>query len=93
MKVTKTIADIPRELERGWWVVWRHELADRNNITPEEWRTRLRVACEDAGVDCVIQILPKQDLTVVWNRAKEPPFEEVQESIERVLNLRWREVN
>jgi hypothetical protein len=92
MKVTRTIAGIPPELERGWWVVWRHELAERDNITPQEWRARLRVACEDAGIECVIHIIPKHDLTVVWNKAIEPPFDQVQDSIDRVLNLRWREI-
>jgi hypothetical protein len=93
MKVTKSAADIPNELKLGRWVVWSHAWAERGGITPDEWRARVQAACEEQGVTCVIKVLPRPDITVVWNAAKTPPFEEVQQSIDQVLNMQWRQVD
>lgn len=89
MKKAERASEIPGVLRNGGWAVFAHEWADRDGITPDEWRDRVQAVCEDKNVPYTHLIILRVDITVVWNPKQEPDFEEIRESIEQVLRERW----
>ncbi|SEF28672.1 hypothetical protein SAMN05421837_104266 [Amycolatopsis pretoriensis] len=50
----------------------------------------MEAASEAAGVDVEFVVIPRRSLTVVFNRAAPPTFEQVRASIEVIeANRRW----
>ena len=89
MKMTGSASDIPGDLLGGRWAVWAHEWADDAKLTPDEWRDRVRAACEEKSIDCEMVVIDRLDLTIVFNKAEQPTFDQVQESIREVVRNRW----
>ncbi|MEU0789408.1 hypothetical protein ABZ342_05030 [Amycolatopsis sp. NPDC005961] len=77
-----TAQDVVGTLLRGNWAIFAHEWADPDGIDPKHWRDVVEAASEAAGVDVEFVVIPRRSLTVVFNRAAPPTFEQVRASIE-----------
>jgi len=84
----RTAQDVVGTLQRGNWAVFPHEWADDDGIDPQHWRDVVEAAAEEAGVDCELVVIPRRSLTVVYNRASPPTFEQVRLSIEVIEHYR-----
>ncbi len=76
---------IPGLLLMGKWVVWAHEWADKDGITPDEWRARVGAAIEECGIAYEMIVLPSPGLTLIWNRNNAPTTAQKDNSIRLVL--------
>ena len=85
-----TAQDVVGTLLRGNWAIFAHEWADPDGIDPEHWRDVVEAAAEAAGVDIEFVVIPRRSLTVVFNRAAPPTFEQVRASIEVIERSRDR---
>ena len=85
-----TAQDVVGTLLRGNWAVFAHEWADPAGIDPQHWRDVVEAAATEAGIDVEFVVIPRRALTVVFNRAAPPPFEQVRASIEVVEAHRRR---
>lgn len=83
-----TAQDVVGTLLRGHWAIFAHEWADADGIDPQHWRDVVEAAAEAAGVDCEFVVIPRRSLTLVYNRAAPPTFEQVRSSIEVVERYR-----
>lgn len=83
-----TAQDVVGTLINGNWAIFAHEWADRDGIDPQHWRDIVEAAAEAAGVDCEFVVIPRRSLTVVFNRALPPTFEQVRLSIEVIERYR-----
>lgn len=82
--------ELAQKLALGRWLVLRHEhLGDVCDLGT--WIEALRLACADLDVIEQALIIPRKDLTVVFNAENAPRFEQVQASIERAELDRWLE--
>ncbi|HKN52242.1 MAG TPA: hypothetical protein VJX66_07070 [Amycolatopsis sp.] len=45
--------------------------------------------CDDEGMPVVFITIPRHDLTVVVNPARQPSFEQVRASVDAMLHHRW----
>ncbi|RSD19849.1 hypothetical protein [Amycolatopsis eburnea] len=75
-----TAQDVVDTLRRGNWAILAHEWA--GEIDPEHWQDVVEAAAEAAGVDVEFVVIPRRSLTVVFNRAAPPTFEQVRASID-----------
>jgi len=85
-----TAQDVVGTLLEGSWAIFAHEWADPDGIDPEHWRDVVEAAAEAAGVDVEFVVIPRRSLTVVFNRAAPPTFEQVRASIEVIERARGR---
>ncbi|MGW4488888.1 hypothetical protein ACWEOE_34255 [Amycolatopsis sp. NPDC004368] len=82
--------EIVGKLQLGEWMIFPHEWAYHGLIDPEAWRQIVQAACDEDGVPVTFVVLPKQDLTVLFNPAMTPTFDELQASIDAMLHYRWK---
>jgi hypothetical protein len=84
----ETAQDVVATLLRGKWAIFAHEWADDDGIDPQHWCDVVEAAADAAGVDCEFVVIPRRSLTVVFNRAAPPTFEQVRLSIEVIEHYR-----
>ena len=83
-----TARDAVAKLLLGEWLVFDHQWG-RTGPDPVMWQEIVAVACEQQNVPVAFITIPRHDLTVVVNPAKQPSFEQVRESIDAVLHHRF----
>ncbi|MFE0020492.1 hypothetical protein [Amycolatopsis sp. NPDC059021] len=83
-----TAKDVVDTLRHGRWAIFCHEWAD-DRIDPPRWREIVDAAATEAGIDAEFVVIEKRSLTVVFNRAAAPSFEQVRDSVEVIERYRW----
>ncbi|MFJ1766148.1 hypothetical protein ACIOD2_37865 [Amycolatopsis sp. NPDC088138] len=83
-----TAQDVVGTLLRGNWAIYAHEWGDQDGVDPQHWRDVVEAAAEAAGVDVEFVVVPRRSLTVVFNRAVPPTFDQVHASIEVIGRYR-----
>ncbi len=85
-----SLDELAQKLDGGGWIVFRSEhLGDVCDLGT--WIEALRAACAELDVVEQVLLIPRKDVTVVFNVENVPPFEQIQASIERALLDRWLE--
>src|SRR5437763_4043987 len=65
----------------GKWVVWAHTWADKDGITPDEWRARVGAAIEECGINYEMVVHADIGITLIWNKLLPPTVAQKTNSI------------
>lgn len=83
-----TAHDVVGKLLLGNWVIFDHQWGN-SGPDPAMWREIVQAACEQEDVPVAFITIPRHDLTIVVNPARQPAFDEVREAIDAMLYHRW----
>ncbi|WP_205661029.1 hypothetical protein [Amycolatopsis vastitatis] len=83
-----TAHEVVGKLLLGNWVIFDHQWG-RSGPDPAMWREIVQAACEQENVPVAFITIPRHDLTVVVNPARQPSFDQVCEAINAILHHRW----
>ena len=83
-----TAREVVGKLLCGQWLIFDHQWG-RTGPDPALWAEIVAEVCDQANVPVAFITIPRHDLTVVVNPAKQPSFEQVRESITAMLQHRF----
>lgn len=86
--VTGTACEVVGKLLLGQWLIFDH-LWGHSGPDPALWQEIVQEVCDREKVPVAFITIPRHDLTVVVNPAKQPSFEQVRESINAMLHYRF----
>lgn len=72
----------------GEWLIFDHEWG-RTGPDPALWREIVQEVCDQADLPVAFITIPRHDLTIVVNPARQPSFDQVRESVDAMLHHRW----
>jgi hypothetical protein len=80
--------ELAGQLLIGNWFVVRHENAGPN-CDLEYWKKCLGAWCDEVGVSVDFIDIPEKDVTLAYNVAAMPTFDQARQTVERALHERW----
>jgi hypothetical protein len=83
-----TAHEVVGKLMLGNWLIFDHQWG-HSGPNPALWQEIVQEACDQTNVPVAFITIPRHDLTVVVNPAKQPSFEQVRESIDAILHYRF----
>lgn len=86
--MTGTAREVVGKLLLGEWLIFDHQWS-RTGPDPAMWREIVQEVCDQQNVPVAFLTIPRHDLTVVVNPARQPSFEQVRESIDAMLHHRF----
>ena len=86
--MTGTAGEVVGKLLLGEWLVFDHQWSHAGP-DPAMWQEIVREVCEEQDVPVAFITIPRHDLTVVVNPARQPSFNQVRESVEAMLHYRF----
>jgi hypothetical protein len=85
-----TVRELAGKLLNGNWCAVRHENAGPD-CDLEHWKKCLDAWCTEFGVAVDYIDIKREDITVAYNLAAVPTFDQVQQTIARAIHERWME--
>ena len=83
-----TAREVVGKLLCGQWLIFDHQWG-RTGPDPALWSAMVAEVCDQANVPVAFITIPRHDLTVVVNPARQPSFDQVRESINAMLQHRF----
>jgi hypothetical protein len=83
-----TAREVVGKLLLGEWLIFDHQWS-HTGPDPALWREIVHEVCDREDVPVAFITIPRHDLTVVVNPARQPSFEQVRDSIDAMLHHRF----